>query len=372
MSSLLSRLRAWLCSRYRSDRGPFDQRRLLQAEELEQREVLSGTSFLLDFGKDTSPVAPGYTQVPLVAYSQALGYGWNDLTSMYTGDWGGADPLTRDFHYGLNKAGADKTFMVDVPNGTYDVTVLLGGRSPQDRIDLYAEGQKVGSQLSVGFEQTLPLTYRVAVADGQLNLRFVDTGGASTYFAVGGLEIVPVAPPALPALSINDVSVSEGNDGTTSAVFTVTLSQASSQTVTVNYATADGSAMTADNDYVGKSGTLTFAPGQTSQTVSVTVNGDYKAEPDEDFFVNLSGAVNASVADGQGRGVILDDGDAAYVVIDSAWLAAHGAGPYVLDQAGKTYVLMTDVRTAGTAFVVGAAGVTLDLHGHTVTGLLSP
>src|SRR5262245_27336968 len=55
------------------------------------------------------------------------------------------------------------------------------------------------------------------------------------------------------------------------------------------------------------------------------------------------------------------------VFIDSTWLAAHGAGPYVLDQAGATYVLETDVRTSGTAFVVGAAGITLDLNGYTVT-----
>ena len=63
----------------------------------------------------------------------------------------------------------------------------------------------------------------------------------------------------------------------------------------------------------------------------------------------------------------IDAADAMYVVVDAAWLAAHGPGPYVLDQAGTTYVLLSDVRTAGTAFVVGAAGVTLDLNGHTVT-----
>src|SRR5262245_50319814 len=264
MHSFLSRLRSWLSPIVRAQRRSAVPRRVPLVEELEQREVLSGNTFLLDFGTNSSPVAPGYTRVPLVGYSQALGYGWNNPTGMATGDWGGSDPLTRDFHYGLGKTGVDKTFLVDLASGTYDVTVLLGGRSPQDRIDIYAEGQKVSSQLSVGFEQTLRLTYRVAVTDGQLNLRFVDTGGASRYFAVEGLEITSQPPPTL---SINDVSVTEGNDGTTSAVFTVTLSRASSQTVTVNYATADGSATTANNDYMAASGTLTFAPGQTSQTI---------------------------------------------------------------------------------------------------------
>ncbi len=82
-----------------------------------------------------------------------------------------------------------------------------------------------------------------------------------------------------PTLSIDDVAVAEGNAGTTTLGFTVTLSAVSGQTVTVGYATADGTATTADGDYLAASGTLTFAPGVTTQPVSVTVNGDVKAEP---------------------------------------------------------------------------------------------
>ena len=61
----------------------------------------------------------------------------------------------------------------------------------------------------------------------------------------------------------------------------------------MNYATADGTATTADGDYAGLSGTLTFTPGLTSQTIAIVVNGDTKFEPDEDFFVNLFCASNA-------------------------------------------------------------------------------
>jgi hypothetical protein len=100
--------------------------------------------------------------------------------------------------------------------------------------------------------------------------------------------------------------VTEGNVGTTTAIFTVTLSPASGQTATVNYATADGTA-TAGLDYVAGSGTVTFPPGSTSQPVSVSVIGDTLFEGDETFFVNLSGAVNANIVDGQGVGTILDD-----------------------------------------------------------------
>jgi chitinase len=112
--------------------------------------------------------------------------------------------------------------------------------------------------------------------------------------------------PLPPSLQVGDVTVTEGNTGTVAATFTVTLSAASTQTVTVAYATGNGTA-TAGSDYQAASGTLTFAPGETSKTVAVTVNGDRIAEPNEVFFVNLSSPTNASVADGQGAGTIADD-----------------------------------------------------------------
>src|SRR5207247_2582483 len=110
----------------------------------------------------------------------------------------------------------------------------------------------------------------------------------------------------LPALTINDVSVSEGNTGTTSATFTVTLAPASAGTVTVSFATAAGTAA-AGSDYQSQSGGLTCTAGQTTKTVTVLVNGDGAVEPDETFFVNLSGASGAAIADGQGQGTIVND-----------------------------------------------------------------
>jgi len=109
-----------------------------------------------------------------------------------------------------------------------------------------------------------------------------------------------------PSLSINDVTVVEGNSGTTSAVFTVTLSAASGQTVSVNYGTADGTA-TQPADYTSTSGTLTFTPGQTTQPITVLVAGETVPEAGETFFVNLSGASNASISDNQGVGTISND-----------------------------------------------------------------
>ncbi|MHA2282672.1 MAG: DNRLRE domain-containing protein [Promethearchaeota archaeon] len=116
--------------------------------------------------------------------------------------------------------------------------------------------------------------------------------------------------PSTPTLSINDIAVVEGDAGTTAdAVFTVTLAPTSSQTVTVDYATSDGTATASSGDYVAlTTQTLTFLPGETSKTVTVVVNGDGDEEGDESFFVNLSNASSeAAMGDSQGVGTIVGD-----------------------------------------------------------------
>jgi hypothetical protein len=112
-------------------------------------------------------------------------------------------------------------------------------------------------------------------------------------------------PPPPPTVRIGDVTVTEGNSGTAAATFSVSLSAASTETITVAYATGNGTAT--DSDYQAASGTLTFAPGETEKTITVLVNGDRLGELTETFAVNLSGATNATIADGQGVGTIVDD-----------------------------------------------------------------
>ena len=128
-----------------------------------------------------------------------------------------------------------------------------------------------------------------------------------------------------PSLSVNDVTVTEGNSGTTSATFTVTLAPASGQNVSVGYSTADGTA-TAPADYAATSGTLTFAPGQTTRTATVQVVGDTLDELDETFTVNLSDAVNAAIADGTGLGTILDDDPLPALSINDVTVTEPDAG----------------------------------------------
>jgi hypothetical protein len=123
---------------------------------------------------------------------------------------------------------------------------------------------------------------------------------------VVGPSLVPVS---LPALSIDDVSVVEGNSGTTNATFNVTLSPPSTGTVTVAWATADGTA-TAGSDYTAGSGTLTFPPGTTTAPVTVAVRGDTASEPPETFFVDLSGASGATIVRSRGQATIVNDDNA--------------------------------------------------------------
>ena len=111
-----------------------------------------------------------------------------------------------------------------------------------------------------------------------------------------------------PTISIDDVTAKEGKrNASTPFTFTVTLSQPSDYTVTVNWATADGNAK-AGKDYTAGSGTVTFAPGaDLTETVTVMVHGDRRDEKGEKFFVNLTAPNNASIVDGQGLGKIKND-----------------------------------------------------------------
>ena len=148
------------------------------------------------------------------------------------------------------------------------------------------------------------------------------------------------AAPAL-LLSINDATVAEGNSGTTTATFTVTLNTASSEQVTVDYVTADGTA-TAGEDYVSATGTVTFTPGDTSETIAVTVNGDMTFEPTETFTVNLSNAAGAGISDGSGLGTITNDDTQPAFTIDDV---TQNEG-----SSGTTEFVFTVTKVGATAF----------------------
>src|SRR5439155_1382682 len=110
-----------------------------------------------------------------------------------------------------------------------------------------------------------------------------------------------------PTIAINDRSEEHREGNKTRYDFTVSLSNLNNSTITVHYPTADGTATVADNDYQSPSGTLTFLPRQISHTVTVNVNGDTTFEQPETFTVNLNTPTNATIADSQGVGTIVND-----------------------------------------------------------------
>jgi len=129
--------------------------------------------------------------------------------------------------------------------------------------------------------------------------------------------------PNTPQLRIGDLSVTEGNTGVALAVFNVTLDYGADQPVTVEYGTADGGA-TVGSDYQAVSGTLTFAPSETSKTITVPVNGDLLVEPNESFYVYLGNPTNALLADDQGQGTIVDDEPHSFLSITP--VVSHSEG----------------------------------------------
>jgi hypothetical protein len=180
--------------------------------------------------------------------------------------------------------------------------------------------------------------------DGNADNLLVGVSGANTTY-----DLEP-----LPRISIDDVTHTEGDSGTTDYTFNVTLDGASDQTVTVDYATADDTATTADGDYNAVSNTqLSFAPGETAKQLTVTVNGDTLFEPDEGFFVNLTNPANATLLDAQGVGAITND-DAA-----PAGDIQFASPTYTVGESGATaHVSVT--RANGTSGIVSAIFNTSD------------
>ena len=125
--------------------------------------------------------------------------------------------------------------------------------------------------------------------------------------------IAPVSAQGTPTLSIADISVTEGNSGTTTAQVTVTKSGSTSQFVSVDFEASDETATFSDGDYHDTNGTLSFSPSETTETITVTIVGDTVDESDETFVIELSDANNATIADGTGRVTIVDN-DAPVVV----------------------------------------------------------
>ena len=191
-----------------------------------------------------------------------------------------------------------------------------------------------------------------------------------------------------PSLSIDSPSVTEGNSGPVSLEFTVSLSAASGQQVTVGYADAGTGTASSGTDYTAlASGTLTFAAGETGKTLTVSVTGDGTSEPDETVVVTLSGPANAVLGTASGTGTITDDDGAPSLSIDSPSVTEGDSGPVSLeftvslsaasgqqvtvgyaDAGTGTATAGTDYTALGSGTLTFAAGETAKTLTVSVTG----
>ena len=199
-------------------------------------------------------------------------------------------------------------------------------------------------------------SYTVVAGDVGATLKveasFTDDGGTQETLESAETATVAAAP-LLPTLSIGDASVDEGDSGSATLDFTVTLSRTATETVTVDWATADGTA-TAGTDYTAGNGALTFSIGDSSKTVSVTVTGDNVDEPNETFTVTLSSPSGATIGDGTATGTITDD--------DAAPKVTLMLSPGSIDEDGGTSTLTAslDRPSSEDTTVHGIGGVNVD------------
>lgn len=210
--------------------------------------------------------------------------------------------------------------------------------------------------------------------------------GSDDGLAVDDFSITPYTSVALPNLTINDVSLSEGNAGTTSFDFTVSLSApAGAGGVTFDIATQDDSATSPDDFTAQTLTSQTIPAGSSTYTFSVQVNGDIVNEIDETFFVNVSNVTGATLADAQGNGAILNDDVADAAPAVASTFPANGATnfpiganltvtftePVNVSASWFTLVCSTS-GTVATTFSGGSTTFTLDpsvtlVHGETCT-----
>lgn len=193
----------------------------------------------------------------------------------------------------------DNKIVIGGATSRYSTTQFLVARyTPDGSLDASFDGD---GKVITDFNSTYHVEWACDIAI-QTDGKIVAAGIADQDFALARY----LGDSPLLTLSINDVSITEGNSTTKTVAFTVSRLGSLSETVTVQYASSSGSAW-GGSDYTDVSGSLTFNPGETTKTISVTIRGDTTYEPDETFFLNLFNSTNASLADDRGQATIIND-----------------------------------------------------------------
>jgi hypothetical protein len=282
----------------------------------------------------------------------------------FTGD-GLDDLVIADYGVSVEPGRGDGTFNVGngfAANGTYQTSVAVADFNADGHLDAVTSDVNAGTvsmMLGVG-DGNLRYTGAFAVGASPTAVAVGDFNGdgrTDVAAANGGSNTVSVLlndgdwpVQNTPWLRIDDATVVEGNAGTVDAVFTVSRSGPTDQITKVDYSTADNFAV-AGSDYRATSGTLTFAPGETSKTITVVVNGDRLPEWEESYFLNLSNATNATIADGQGLGFIVDD---------EPYISVSGGGTVVEGNSGTKNIAFTVTLSASYDLPVTVTYATAD------------
>jgi len=289
------------------------------------------------------------------------------LTINYTGEqWrnGGnttAQKLT--FEYQIGAAGAVTGANTPSTGWTADPTLDFVGP-----IATATAGALDGNAVANRTAKTDTLTINLP-AGQEIWLRWYDVNDAGTDH---GLAIDDVSVTAggsgssTPSLSINNVTLPEGNSGATLFNFTVTLSASPTADVTVQCTTVDGTATAADNDFAAGGSQLKFVAGTTTltQTVTVIVAGDTKVEPDETFSLVLSSPVNATITPGGGIGTILNDD---FVLTPIHDIQGNGATSPLVGNSIVTRGIVTGVKSNG--FFIQEPDANVDADPNTSEGI---
>ena len=258
-------------------------------------------------------------------------------------------------------ADLSSTFTITTADGTItgSTSWVSGTSTGTGRCDL--SGEILRQVDGLHYTATLP---DGSTDEGTTKLSFYDTSAIGSFD-----QTFTSTAPTLPSLTVADAPAAEGG----SAVFTVSLSSASGSDVSVDYATADGTA-TAGEDYAAASGTLTFAAGETAKTVTVQTTGDTAVEGDETFELRLSSASGATISRGTATGTIVDDDSAPANAAPTASFTASASGDSVSvdaaassDPDGDALAYAWDFGDGATGSGVSTAHVYAAAGDYTVT-----
>jgi hypothetical protein len=222
-----------------------------------------------------------------------------------------------------------------------------GGGTWQDAGSLIAVGPRYRAGIYGGFGN--PLRNRAAFVGmsagytaSQLDLASLAGKAVEFRFRVGTdssvsatgwyVDNVRLYDCVTPTVSVSDAFCTEGDAGTTPCAFSVALSSAVGEDVSVAYTTADGSAR-AGVDYYAATGTVVIPAGDLSAPIPVAVIGDLLDEANETFVVQLTGAPKATIADGLGVGTILDDDPTPSLAIADAVVTEGNSGTMAMNFA---------------------------------------